>query len=190
MSSLNRPARLNRALLTLIGLILLAAGGFAVATHFGKLRLLAPDTPLVPGTARPPGWVWYVIAASAVISGLLLLRWLGAQLARNPKTHTWRFGTEPDRGTTELAPGTAVEPFLAEIRAYPGVHAAHATLAGTRETPALALVLTAEQDGELSTIRDRLDTHGLPRLRQALDLDILPVTIEFRFTTRIGTRTR
>ncbi|MGW4057608.1 alkaline shock response membrane anchor protein AmaP [Amycolatopsis sp. NPDC004747] len=190
MSSLNRPARLNRTLLTLIGLLLLAAGGFAVATHFGKLRLLAADTPLVPGTARPPGWVWYVVAASAVIAGLLLLRWLAAQLARTPKTHTWRFGTEPDRGTTELAPGTAVEPFLAEVRTYPGVHAAHATLTGSRDAPALVLVLGAEQDGELSTIRNRLDTHGLPRLRQALDLDTLPVTIEFRFTTSTGPRIR
>ncbi|SEF38435.1 hypothetical protein SAMN05421837_12166 [Amycolatopsis pretoriensis] len=190
MSSLNRPARLNRALLALIGLVLLATGGFAVATHFGKLRLLAPDTPLVPGTARPPGWVWYVVAASAVIAGLLLLRWLAAQLARKPKTHTWRFATEPDRGTTDLAPGTAVEPFLSDVRTYPGVHAAHATLAGTREAPALALVLSATQEGDPSTIRDRLDTHGLPRLRQALDLETLPVTIEFRFTTRTGARIR
>jgi hypothetical protein len=188
--SLNRPARLNRTLLALVGLVLLAAGGFAVATHFGKLTLLASDAPLTPGTATPPTWVWYVAAVVAIVLGLLLLRWLAAQLTRKPKTHTWRFETNLDRGRTELAAGTAVAPFLAEVETYPGVHAAHATLAGTHDNPALALVLSAEQDGEPTTIRERIETHGLPRLRQALDLDTLPVTIEFRFTTETGARTR
>ncbi|MEA5363000.1 alkaline shock response membrane anchor protein AmaP [Amycolatopsis sp., V23-08] len=188
--SLNRPARLNRTLLALFGLVLLAAGGFAVATHFGKLTLLSPDSALTPGTSAPPAWVWYVVAAAAIVVGLLLLRWLAAQLARKPKTHTWRFETDPDRGRTELAAATAAAPFLAEVETYPGVHAAHATLAGTHDDPALALVLSVEQDGDPSALRDRLETEGLPRLRQALDLDVLPVTIEFRFTTKTGARTR
>jgi len=190
MSSLNRPARLNRTVLGFFGLVLLAAGGFTIATHFGSLTLLDPDAPLAPGTAPPPTWVWYLVAVAAIVVGLLLLRWLAAQLARKPKTRTWRFEAEAGRGHTELAAATAVAPFLAEVETYPGVHAAHATLAGTRENPALALVLTTRQDGEPTTIRERLETHGLPRLRQALDLDVLPVTIEFRFSTKTGARTR
>ncbi|WP_410574788.1 alkaline shock response membrane anchor protein AmaP [Amycolatopsis sp. cmx-4-61] len=190
MSGLNRPARLNRTLLGLVGLVLLATGGFAVATHFGKLTVLDPGAPLVPGTATPPTWAWYVVAAVALVVGLLLLRWLAAQLTRKPKTHTWRFETDPGRGRTELAASAAVAPFLAEVEAYPGVHTAHATLAGTHDAPVLALVLNAEQDGDPTEIRNRLDAHGLPRLRQALDLDALPVTVEFRFTPRTGARIR
>ncbi|EMD22700.1 hypothetical protein C791_8024 [Amycolatopsis azurea DSM 43854] len=71
---------------------------------------------------------------------------------------------------------------------YPGVHAAHATLAGTRDTPAVALVISAEQGGDLTEIRHRIDTDGLPRLCQALDLDTLPTTVEFRFSTKAGAR--
>lgn len=190
MSSLNRPARLNRTLLGLFGLVLLAGGGFTVATHFGKLTLLDPGASLTPGTAPPPTWVWYAVAATAFLVGLLLLRWLVAQLARRPKTHVWRFESDPGGGRTELAAGAAVAPFVVEVEAYPGVHAAHATLAGTRDNPALALVLSAEQNGDLPEIRHRLETHGLPRLRQALDLDVLPVSIEFRFTTSTGARAR
>ncbi|GLY38090.1 hypothetical protein Amsp01_041140 [Amycolatopsis sp. NBRC 101858] len=188
--SLNRPARLNRALLALFGLVLLAAGGFAVTAHFGQLSLVAADSALAPGTAPPPAWVWYVVAAGAIILGLLLLRWLAAQLTRKPKTHTWRFETDPGSGRTELAAGVAVAPFLTEVETYPGVHSAHATLAGTRDDPALALVLAVEQDGDPTAIRERLETHGLPRLRQALDLDTVPATIEFRFTTKAGARAR
>lgn len=179
---------LNRTLLALIGLLLVAAGGVTGAAHFGKLSGVEPGTSLVPGTAPPPSWVWYLVAAAAVLLGLLLLRWLAAQLTRKPKTHLWHYTA--DSGRTELSPGTAIEPFLTEVRSYPGVHTAHATLAGTRDDPALALVLSADQDGDLTAIRRQLDTHGLPRLREAIDLDTLPVTIEFRFTTKTGVRAR
>ncbi|SFW70882.1 hypothetical protein [Amycolatopsis australiensis] len=71
MTNLNRPARLNRTLLGLLGVSLLAAGGFALATHFRRLAVADPAAPLVPGTAAPPTWVWYVTAAVAVVLGLL-----------------------------------------------------------------------------------------------------------------------
>lgn len=190
MTNLNRPARLNRSLLAVVGLLLLAAGGFAVATHFGALTLVGPDSPLAPAVGDPPTLALYSTVVAAFVIGLLTLRWLLAQLARKPKTHTWRFEQDPDRGRTELAASTAIEPFLDEVSAYPGVHAAHATLAGTRATAALALVVSVEQHGDLVAIRRELDTVGLPRLRRALDLDILPVTVEFRFSTKAGFRAR
>jgi hypothetical protein len=188
MTGLNRPARLNRVGLGATGVILLAAGGFAVATHFGMLTVVDPQSALVPGTEAPPAWVLYVIAAVAIIAGTLMVRWLLAQLVRTPTTHTWRLEQDSDRGRTELAASTATAPLVGELTTYTGVHAAHATLTGTREAPALALVINLEQDGDLTAIRDRIETHGLPRLRQALDLDTLPVTVEFRVTTKTGAR--
>ena len=139
MTSLNRPARLNRCLLAIIGITLLTGGGLALATSLGWLPI-NPATPLAPGTELPPAWTLYAITGVAVLLGLLSLRWLAAQLARKPKTHT------------------------------------------------LAVVVTTEHDADLTDIRHRLDTHGLPRLRQALDLTSLPVTLEFRFTTKTGAR--
>ncbi|MFJ7213490.1 alkaline shock response membrane anchor protein AmaP [Amycolatopsis sp. NPDC098790] len=190
MTNLNRPARLNRVVLGLLGLVLLAAGGFAVATHFGRLRVVDPASALVPGTAGPPTWVLYAAAAVAVLLGFLALRWILAQLARRPPTRTWRFDTDPARGRTELAADAAVAPFVAELREYPGVHQARATLTGHRENPALALVVSVDQDGDPVAVRERLAAEGLPRLRQALDLDELPVAIEFRFTTSTAPRIR
>ncbi|MFF0147498.1 hypothetical protein ATK36_6174 [Amycolatopsis sulphurea] len=189
MTSLNRPVRLNRWLLAVFGVLLMVAGVFAFATHMRWLRVLDPGAPLVPGTALPPTWVLYVVAGGAVVLGLLCLRWLLAQLARRPKTQTWRYETDPDRGRTEMAADAAMLPFTEELRASEGVHAARATLAGSRAEPALALVVTVEQDGDPRRIRERLAEETLPRLRQALDLDELPVTIEFRFSTARGART-
>lgn len=191
MSGRDRPSRLNRAVLAVIGLLLLAAGCFGLATRFAVLDVLAPDAPLVPGDAPPPPWVWWATAAGGVLLGLLAVRWLAAQLDRAPKTRTWRFdaGGSDTGGRTELAARTAVAPLLAEAETYPGVHAARGTLAGTRDEPRLALVISTDRDGEPGAIRHALATRGLPRLRQALDLDELPTTVEFRFTDEPGPRT-
>ncbi|GAB3561855.1 hypothetical protein GCM10027445_01340 [Amycolatopsis endophytica] len=189
MPSLNRPARLNRGLLVVTGLVLLAAGAFTLATHFRALTVLDPDATLVPGTAAPPTWVFYVIAAGAIVVGLLALRWLLAQLAHKPRSRTWRLESDPDTGRTELPAGVAVAPLTDEIRGYPGVHHVDATLAGGRDDAALALVVTAEQDADIATLREEITATALPRLRQALDLDTLPTTLEVRFSTAGGART-
>ncbi len=188
MSSLNRPVRLNRAVLSIVGLVLLVAGALAVTTQTGVFAPVNRDATLVPGTALPPTWVLYVVAAVAIVVGLLAFRWLVAQLVHAPKTQTWQLEDDIVEGRTDLAASTAVTPFTDELATCPGVHSAHATLAGDHRAPTLALVAIVEQDGDLDRIREHLDTHALPRLRQALDLDVLPVTIEFRFSTKASAR--
>ncbi|HEY2695342.1 MAG TPA: alkaline shock response membrane anchor protein AmaP [Pseudonocardiaceae bacterium] len=186
--SRNRPARLNRTLLAVLGVVLLAAGGFAVVVHFGWWRVLDPDSRLIPGTALPGTVALYVTAAVAIILGLLCLRWLAAQLLVKSKTRMLRFEHDIDTGRTELAANVAIAPFLAEVAAYPGVHAARGTLHGARADARLHLVITADQDGDLGEIRRALHDNGLPRLRHALDLELLPVGVEFRVATPSGQR--
>ncbi|MFD4194198.1 alkaline shock response membrane anchor protein AmaP [Amycolatopsis thermoflava] len=188
MPSLNRPARLNRSLLILFGLLLIAAGSLTLATHFRALTVIDPDAPLVPGTAAPPTWAYYATVAGAILAGLLALRWLLAQLAHKPKSRTWRLESDPDTGRTELPAAVAVAPLTEEIRGYPSVHDAHATLAGERDNAALALVVTAEQDTNITVLRKEITTTALPRLRQALDLDNLSTTLEVRFASATPTR--
>lgn len=185
---MNRPAALNRVLLAVFGLLLMAAGAVPAAIRFRRPPVLGDDRPLVPGTALPPTWVLYVIAAAGIVVALAGLRWLAAQVARKPRARVWRFESDPDAGGTELATTAAVVPFAEELRDYPGVHAATASLAGTRDDPALVVVVSVEQDGDPTEIRDRIRTEGVPRLCQALDLDNLPTRIEFRFTTSTGAR--
>ncbi|GAB3570443.1 hypothetical protein GCM10027445_23970 [Amycolatopsis endophytica] len=182
MSAHNPPARLNRGLLTLLGLILFAAGGLTLATHFGWPGLFDPASTVVPGRGRPPTWALYIVAAVAVLLGLLCLRWLTAQLIRKPRRGIWRLESDPDRGRTELATTTAVEPFADEIETYPGVRAAEASLTGAQHNATLTVVIHTEQQASLPAIRHRVRTEALPRLRQALDLQALPTAVEFRFT--------
>ncbi|MFI9380800.1 alkaline shock response membrane anchor protein AmaP [Kutzneria sp. NPDC052558] len=178
---MNRPARLNRTLLALLGIVLLAAGAIAAAAHFARIGPLAPDSAVLPDLGRPPAWTPTAVGAAGVIIGLLALRWLLAQFGRGPKTHTWQHTEES--GATTYRPTIAVTPFEDEVAALPGVRSAAADLGGTRDAPTLALLVTAEPDADLRSIRQALAADVLPRLRQALDLDAVAATVEFRFST-------
>ncbi|MCR6483573.1 alkaline shock response membrane anchor protein AmaP [Amycolatopsis sp. OK19-0408] len=183
---MNRPARLNRTLLAGFGLLLIAAGAVPAAIRFHWLPALGADRPIVPGTALPPTWAWYVTATAGVVVALAGLRWLAAQLVRKPAGRTWHF--ESGTGTTDLATTTAVAPFIEEVRGYPGVRTATASLTGPADHPELLAVVSVEQDGDPAEIRDRIRDEGVSRLCQALDLDDLPTQVELRFTTAAGSR--
>ncbi|MFE0020589.1 alkaline shock response membrane anchor protein AmaP [Amycolatopsis sp. NPDC059021] len=184
MSRVNRPAGLNRTVLALTGLVLLAGGGFAVATYFGWLRVLDPASPLVPGTAAPPVWVFWVTVAVAVVVGLLCLRWLAAQAFRTPKSVGWRLEESPEDGTTTMDSSAANAPVATDIEGYEGVKSASAWVSGSRDEPELYLLVTAEQDVDITALRHRIASHAVARLRQALEVETLPVRLELRFTTK------
>ncbi|KOV84571.1 hypothetical protein ADL03_16830 [Nocardia sp. NRRL S-836] len=164
-------------MLSLCGLVLLAAGGAAGAAHLGRIPRLDPQAPLVPGTALPPTWVFVVTAAVAVVLGLLCVRWLLAQVPRTPTT-TWRW--TGDNGSTRMSTGVAAAPLAEEIGGYPGVRKVEAALTGPHTAPRLALVVRAHGDADLREIRRRIDDEAVPRLRAALESPDLTATVEFR----------
>ncbi len=194
MSTANRPARLNRALLTLTGLILLLGGAFGLVFGLGLLRDqmpgLDPHGPLLSAQVTPPIWVPYVAIVVAVVVGLLCLRWLLAQTLRRAKTATWQLPADSGRGATRLDTDHAADAVTADITAYPGVAKATATLTGPRARPVLHLVVHTETGADIRTLRERITTHALPRLRNALELDTLPADLLLRLDTTPGDRTR
>src|SRR3954447_22743089 len=99
----NRPARLNRTLLAVLGLLLLLTGAFVLLVGSGAAptvtarlparadRPMLParlparaDVPMLPGGFVAPAWLPGVGLAAAVVLGLAALGWLIAQTARAP----------------------------------------------------------------------------------------------------------
>ncbi|MDQ2709723.1 MAG: alkaline shock response membrane anchor protein AmaP [Actinomycetota bacterium] len=187
MSTPNRPARLNRTLLGLLGLILGLAGIFGLLLGLGALRgvlpRLDPSARLVPTEIVTAPWVPYLSSAVAVIVGLLCLRWLLAQALRRPKTTTWRLPVEPGRGSTRLDTDAAADAVAADIAAYPGVAKTIATLTGARPQPELHLIVSTETGTPIGPLRERITTHALPRLCRALELDTVRTDLILRLDT-------
>ncbi|WP_040837186.1 hypothetical protein [Nocardia brevicatena] len=180
MTRNDRPARLNRALLAVLGVALMAAGGLAVAAHFDRLPWVDADSTLVPGTAAPPDWVLWVVVAGAVVLGLLCLRWLLAQVFRMPKPQWWRMETEGSAGKTMLSSATAASPVVADIEAMPEIRAAAAWLSGPLTAPELDLRVTVESDADIGELRRRILDEAVARLRCALEVDEIAVRLELR----------
>ena len=180
MASANRPARLNRTLLLLTAIVLLAVAAFVLLTAFGVLPLLPAEQPLTPSSLSLPTWAAYVTIVVAVVVGLLALRWLLAQTQRRAKTGTWRLEDDPAAGSTSLAAQDAVAPLVDEVEGYPGVHRATARLAGTAQRPTLYLTVGTEDAADVTEVRRRIDSEAVVRLRRALDLPALPAEVLFR----------
>jgi hypothetical protein len=194
MAATNRPARLNRFMLALIGLLLLAAGAFGLLFGYGLLGSILPRldraTPLIPPDVQLQAWTPYVAIAAAVIIGLLCLRWLLTQALRRPTASTWRLHRDPARGTTLLGADTAANALAADIETYRGVHKASASLIGTRTQPNLHVDVTAEENTSVTALRDRIASHALPRLCQALETDAVPADLLLRIDTASPSTTR
>lgn len=188
MSAGNRPARLNRLLLAAFGLLLAAAGGLALAAHFGRLDWIDAREAVVPDRGAPPPWVLWAIVVCAGLVSLGSLRWLIAQLPRTPRPARWRARTPDSGSSTTLDTATACAPVAADIRAYEGVRSATARLSGPGGGPGLHLVVTAAPDADVTALRDRISTHAVPRLRQALELETLPVRMEVRLARNRSSR--
>ncbi|MCM6776345.1 alkaline shock response membrane anchor protein AmaP [Nocardia sp. CDC159] len=182
--SINRPARLNRGLLGLLGLLIAAAGAGAIAAHLGRLRWVDSGSSLVPGTAAPPHWVLYLAIVLAIVLGLASLRWLAAQVTRLPRPTRWQIGAPEPTGVTVVGSDTAATPLVADIESYADVRDVTARLTGSGRAPELHLVVTTEPDADLTEVRRRILGHAVPRLRQALEVEIIPVTMEMRLARK------
>ncbi|GAA1829075.1 hypothetical protein GCM10009772_03580 [Pseudonocardia alni subsp. carboxydivorans] len=179
MASATPPARLNRTLLFLIGLVLLAAGVFGLLFGTGVLRQVLPgidpSVPLLPAGLTLPEWAPWVTLAVAVVVGLLALRWLLAQARRRPRTSGWTLPSAQvagrDAGTTRIHSDHAADALAADIESYDGVQRAAAALVGDRRRPEIHLDVTADDGADLAALRTRITDHALPRLRSALDIE-------------------
>lgn len=177
---MNRGAGgVNRMGLTLLGLILLTAGGLAAARALGVFGAGAAGQPLltddIAAFARTRPWFWPAVAAAGVIIGVVGLSWLLAQF-RHDRRGRWRVDAHPS-GVTEVDSRPAGQALAAQVAAHPGVRRAHAVLRGPSDAPRLDLRITARESADLDDLVTRLHDEAIPDLRGTLGLTRLPTRV-------------
>lgn len=188
-----RPARLNRVVLALLGLLCLAAGLFALLIGTGGLGTplaIRQDARLLTGT---PTVTWYAPWIGAIVAVLLtfvVVRWLVAQTVRQPRGGEWQLVEDTRSGATFIDSDAAATPLADEIADYPGVLSANARLTGLRQDPHLYLRVSTGTRANIVDLRHRIKTDGIPNLVRALDLSTVSTEIVIQLSTPSRSHTR
>ena len=199
----SKTARGNRIGLGVVGVLLLAAGGYVLARSLGAFGTEQADAPVYSERtaswihAQQP-WIWIAFAAVGVIVALLALRWLLVQLrterlgriamdtdlgADPPYTDDREYTADPDycddpgAGRTSLPTSALTAAIGQEIDAYPGVRAVTVHVAGRPDLPELRLEVTIDADADPARIRTRIVEEAIAHAKAALDTEFLPTQL-------------
>jgi hypothetical protein len=170
----------NRVWLALTGLIMLVAGGAAMA---GSLGAFGRETVLTGAMSQWAGhrpWFWPAVAAGTCAVAVLGSGWLTAQ---------WRSRTlrrlamgDPRSGATRIAARVATRAITADVRSYPGVREVRTRLAGSARRPRIRVRVTYEPGADLTELMARIRDDAMVRLRTTLDRADLGGVVDFQLS--------
>lgn len=177
----------NRVLLAIAGLVLIALGGSVLAIGLGAP---APSWWLHQGPHdvllseaertrwRDDGWWWPVVIAALAVLVLLCLWWLVAVLRRRRLTEIL---VDTRDGEGAALRGRALEHVLAEEAGrLDGVAQARVLLTGRRGSPRTRVRLTLEPHVDPGTVLHTLATGALTHARDSAGLTALPTEARLR----------
>lgn len=192
----SRPDRLNRSLLTLLGLLLAAAGGYGLARGldaFGRRQARQPVLfPAVRNFVSDYKDIfWPVAFVLALLLALLGLRWLISQL-RSPGrlsevdlTHP-----SPHGGHTSVRAPAAATALEEDLQTVDGVQGASVRLVGGRAEPRVDCRVDVVEDADLSRVRSGIEQDAFSRFRRALEIDDLQAHVRLRLDEARGRQVR
>lgn len=181
--------RTNRLALAVFGLLVLAAGGFAVTasaggfgTAYSRRTLLANQA---AGYAVKHGsWIWWAAAGACLLIFLAALRWILVLLISTDRAGDITVPGSRDQGTTVLQPAALTGALAREIETYHGVDAARARVLGHPSDPEVVITVTARQSADLHALHRRLESEALAHARQALGKPALPIQLDLDVSRR------
>lgn len=181
-----RVNAVNRTVLVLIGLVLIAAG---VGGLLLSLNLIGGDTASLLVIPKPlatfasgTSWLPWAAAAAGVVVAVLGMCWLVAQFRVDWPTHLDVTGDRPD-GHTNLSVGALTDAVEDDAESILGVTAASASLR-SRPTQRLDLTIDLAAFADLAEVRRRLQQQTVTRTREVIDKPAMPIWIDLRPTRR------
>jgi hypothetical protein len=172
----------NRVVLTVLSLLLLAAGGLGLALSLGAFGASRAARPVLPQEVStfPDGrpWFWWAVAGALLLTALLALLWLLTQLRTDRTTRLDRTTNARD-GYTTLHASALTRAAEDEALRINGVTGVTATVHHHRGQH-LSLRVKLADPADIGEVRTRLEGEVVAHLREATGDAHLPVTIELR----------
>jgi hypothetical protein len=177
-----RADAVNRAVLLLLGVLLAVVGTLGLAVGFGAFGSSRAASAVLPDEVRTfpddHPWFWWAMAGVALLTALLALRWLVAQLRTHRVSKIDRT-TDAREGYTTLHAGALTRAVEDEVADLPGVTGASARV---HDQPrlGLALVVDITDTADIDGLRTQLEDDVVAHVREAVADPQLPVDIELR----------
>ena len=167
---------LNRIWLSVLGILFLAAGTALLLQANGTLPALFNTAPawksVVTGDLSElfaPQWVAAIILIIGVITGVLGLLWIIAQIPRKNRAGAYRLHDDGSKEFTVCDPSVLAAAVENRIKTLPGVVSSAALLRGTARAPELSLKVTVNDRADVQDLIHRIQTSTLPELSYALE---------------------
>ena len=187
------PDRLNTTVLTVLALLLLAAGGYGLARGYGAFGDREAADPVLGDdvrdfVSRNGDWFWPVAAGVTLLVAWMGLRWLLAQIS-TPTVSRLPVRSDGPGHTVLLASG-ATSALAHDIEEYAGVRAARARMVSDHPSPEVEVTVDVHDDADLPVLRRRIEEHALARFRSALELQELRSRVHLRLAEPAGRTVR
>lgn len=189
----SRADRLNRVLLTLIALVLIAAGTTGLLFGLGALGQDRASDLVLSGkveqfVVEQALWFWPLVAVVLVLLALLALRWLLQQL-RTDRVGDLDLTEHRNRGETRVDTAAVTDALVEATQRCAGVDSASARVVQVRGDDRLVLSVRLADRADLAEVRRQLATGPLTDLRHVLGETTCPViAVELEPTTRGSSR--
>jgi hypothetical protein len=178
----SRANVINRVALTVLGLLLVAAGGLGLAVGVDALGAWQATDPVLrqevstfPDEHR---WFWWVVSGALLLIAVLALLWLLAQL-KTDRTTRLDLTTNAREGYTTLYTSALTDAVEDEALAIAGVTSVSANVREHRGRHIYLRVGLAES-ATIAEVRTRLENEVVTHLRAGVGDPRCSVTIELR----------
>jgi hypothetical protein len=190
-------ARLNRAWLTVLGLLLLLSGLAVLVVGTGLLRPIATavgvsrnrpgPTDRLFGSATSHAltlpWVALLLALAGLVVALLAVLWLLAQIPRSNSAKPFRLHDSVTAGLTRCAPSVLTDAVEAQVKGLPDVQNAAAVLRGTASRPDLTVKVTVSDRADVPRLLHTIATRVAEDLGEALDTQLSRLSVQVEIGT-------
>lgn len=181
---MKRLDALNRSALTIVALVLGAAGVYGLLRGAEVFGERPADEPLLWDDLRRfvndnAGWFWAVAAAVALIIAWLAWRWLRVQFLPTPSLDRLPVGDRQE-GTTTLSASAVTDAVRREAESSPDIDSARVRLVGDPDQLQLDIRATLAAGGDQDAARRYIEDEVLPRTADALEAPNLGATVRLR----------
>jgi hypothetical protein len=180
----NRLDALNRSVLTVVALVVGAAGVYGLLRGAGAFGDRAAHEPLLWDDLRRfvndnTWWFWLVAAVASLLIAWLAWRWLRVQLVPTPSLDRLPVGSRRE-GMTTLSADAVSDAVRRELESHPDITSSRVRLVGSPEDLALDIRATVAGDADHEAVRRVIEDEVLAHARQALEVPHLGAVVRLR----------